>query len=161
MKKIIINMRMAALFIGLLMVGGRLQAQLPEFNYVPEEDVPHFYYDVVTGMSLMRLSAKIAYDELQFIRAEDHYRTDYEVSVTVLDQNGDQADGKVLSKNIAVYDFAKTNSHMDFDLSQCEFKLRPGTYELILGMMDKDERKTGRQKTEVVVPGDSPYLPLE
>ena len=117
MKNVIKYVRMAALFIGLLMVGGRLQAQLPEFNYVPEEDVPHFYYDVVTlaaedtGMSLMRLSAKIAYDELQFIRAEDHYRTDYEVSVTVLDQNGDQADGKVLSKNIAVYDFAKTNYH--------------------------------------------------
>jgi GWxTD domain-containing protein len=158
MKKIIKNMQMAVLSIGLLMISGRLQAQLPEFNYVPEEDVPHFYYDIVTlaaqdtGMSLMRLSAKIAYDELQFIRVEDRYQADYEVSVTVLDQNGDQTDGKILSKTITVYDFAETNSHKDFDLSQCEFTLRPGTYELILGMMDKDARKTGRQKTQVVVP---------
>ena len=159
-------MRVTALFVIFLMIGGRLQAQLPEFNYVPEEDVPHFYYDIVTlaakdtGMSLMRLSAKIAYDELQFIRVEDRYQADYEVSVTVLDQNGDQADGKVLSKTITAYDFEKTNSHKDYDLSQCEFTLHPGTYDIILGMMDKDARKTGRQKTQVIVP-DYSIAPLD
>lgn len=142
----------------LFLITGSLWAQLPEFNIRQDEDVPNFYYDVMTlagpdaRKSMLRLFTKIAFDELQFIQGEELYRAEYELYVTVLNEAGDEADSRVVKKEALVDTYERTNSHLDFSLAQTEFFLSPGTYDLIIGIMDMDARKTGRRKTQVIIP---------
>lgn len=142
----------------LIMGAAKGEAQLPEYNFMVKGEVPVFYYDVVTsaaedsGKSLLRNSMKIAYDELQFVREEGRFRANYEVSVTIFDQQGVQADGKILEKEVVAYDFKETNSGTSFSLVEIEFELSPGEYNLQMGIMDLDSKKIGRRKTKITVP---------
>jgi GWxTD domain-containing protein len=136
---------------------GNLQAQFPEFNFDPDTDAPDFYYDAITlsaedsGMSLLRLFTKVAFDELQFIQEEDHYRAGYEVSISVLNQDEEQVDFKIIQKTVRTYEFNSTNSPKDFSLAGAELKLQPGTYNLIMNIMDVESKKSGQRKTQVIV----------
>jgi len=141
-----------------IIVGAKSEAQLPEDNFRVEEDAPVFYYDIITsaaediGMSLLRTFMKIAYDELQFVREEGRFRAEYEVSVTVFDQQGVRADGKILKREVVVDGFKETNSSTTFSLVEVEFELHPGEYNLLMGIMDLDSKKIGRRKTKITVP---------
>ena len=143
-----------------------IQAQFPEFDFKEKDDTPNFYYDYVTvaakdsGMSILRIFTKIPFDELQFVQEEERYRASYEIAITLLNQQGDYTDGKVFRKDALVYVFEKTNSHTDFSMGGAEFQLRPGKYDLSIGIMDLDAKKTGRRKTQVVVP-DYSLAPLD
>ena len=165
MYKRSILLKMIFILIGLMCLRN-VQAQFPEIAFQEKDDVPSFYYDVITlatdeaGMSVMRIFTKIAYDELQFVREEDHFRAEYEASITILNQQGDMADGKVFRKQATVSVYEQTNSHIDFSMGGVEFKIRPGTYEISIGIMDLDAKITGRQKTRVVVP-DYSISPLD
>jgi len=144
--------------LGVLSLGAKSEAQLPEDNFKVREDAPVFYLDVVAsaaediGMSLLRTFIKIAYDELQFVREGERFRAEYEVSVTVFDQQGVRADERILKKGVVVDGFEETNSGAIFSLVEIEFELHPGEYDLLMGIMDLDSKKVGRQKTRITVP---------
>ncbi len=144
--------------LGVIIVGAKSEAQLPEDNFMVQEDAPVYYYDIITsaaediGMSLLRTSMKIAYDELQFIREEGRFRAEYEVSVTVFDQEGVQADENILKREVVVDGFKETNSSTTFSLVEVEFELHPGEYNLLMGIMDLDSKIIGRRKTKITVP---------
>jgi len=145
--------------LGVLVAWKMVRAQLPEQTLFFEgAGVPVFYYDVVTsaaedsGVSLMRISTKIAHDELQFVWEKGRFRAEYEVSVTVFDQQGVQADGKILKREVVVDGFKETNSSTTFSLVEVEFELHPGEYNLLMGIMDLDSKKIGRRKTKITVP---------
>lgn len=158
MKRRIDIMLYSILIWGSVCMVGSLRAQFPEFNFDPDADVPDFYYDAVTlaaedsGVSLLRLFTKVAFDELQFIQEEDHYRAGYEVSISVLNQDEDQVDFKIVNKKVRAYEFERTNSPKDFSLAEVEFKLEPGTYDLLINLMDTESKKSGQRKIQVVVP---------
>jgi len=136
-----------------------LYGQLPEFNYKRAFDVPFFYYDVVThaaadqNMTVLNLYTKVAYDELQFLKVKDGFQAEYEFSVTIFNQQGGQADGIILKKQVVVNSFDETNIQTVFDVSEAEFVIKPGKYELLISIMDMDSKKTGRQKSELLIPG--------
>lgn len=146
------------LIVGMVSFHQIVWAQLPEFSFRDKEGAPNFYYDVVayadkdSNQSVLMVSIKIAYDELQFIRTESHYQASYELSVTVFDQLGYNANSKILKTVIELDTFEKTNSRKDYSLSQIKFSLSPGKYELLLGIMDFDSKITSHRKTKVIVP---------
>ena len=134
------------------------RAQLPEFKISRDAGVPFYYYDVVTRaaadpkMTVLQLYTKIAYDELQFVKMDDTYHAEYEMSVTIFNQQGGQADGKIVKNEIMADAYKETNSLTRFDVSEIGFILVPGKYELLIRIMDLDSKKTGRRKTEIMVP---------
>lgn len=133
-------------------------AQLPEFNYKRAVDIPFFYYDAVThaaanqDMTVLNLYTKVTYDELQFLKVKDGFQAEYEFSVTIFNQQGGQADGTILKKKVFVNTFDETNIQTVFDESKAQFVIKPGKYELLISIMDMDSRKTGRQKSEIIIP---------
>ena len=146
------------LFAGVISFHEISKAQLPEFNFKEREDAPNFYYDVVTyadqdtSKSVLSISIKIVYDELQFVRTDTGYQASYELSATVFDRMGHHADSKILKTVVELNDFKKTNSRKDYSLSQIQFILVPGNYELLLGVMDFDSKVTSHRKTKVQLP---------
>ena len=158
MKRRIDIMLYSILIWGSVLSIGSLQAQFPEFNFDPDAAVPDFYYDAITlaaedsGVSLLRLFTKVAFDELQFIQEEDHYKAGYEVSISLLNQEEEQVDFKIIQKTVRTYEFNTTNSPKDFSLAETELKLQPGTYDLIMNLMDLESKKSGQKKIQVIVP---------
>jgi len=137
---------------------GEIVSQTPELRYGIGEEAPNFFYDIMTiasedtGLTTFRFYSKIAYDELQFVKEGNQYHARYELSVTVFNQQGDQAEGRIVCKDIWVKNFDETNSRKRFDIASVRFDLKPAMYELLAGIMDFDSRKTGRRKTQLKVP---------
>ncbi|MCJ7812508.1 GWxTD domain-containing protein [bacterium] len=133
-------------------------AQLPEMQPLVEEGIPDYYFDVVTfqaedpGKCLLKLYTKVCYDELQFVQTGDQYRAEYEVSIVAFNQQGNQENGKMLKRDVMVDRFEKTNSMTDFDLTEIDFTISPGEYELLIDLMDLDTKKTSHQKMNITIP---------
>ena len=131
------------------------QAQTISFNL--DESIPLYYYDIISldsdmpGMTALRIATKIAYDEIQFIKKEEAYIAEYEVSIILLDEQGERTDGKIFRRKVQVDQYDKTNLNDSFDLAQVEFIVPPGTYEVYMSLMDMDSREAGKQRTEIVV----------
>lgn len=126
------------------------------FEISQTSEAPVYYYDIYTsasrdsGLVSLNLSTKIAYDQMQFVRSTDGlFRAEYELSVSIVDQDGDQTESRILDRNIEVAEFEQTNQTTSFDLAQVQFELEPGKYELVLGLMDKDSKRTGRHKLDL------------
>ncbi|MBN2102770.1 GWxTD domain-containing protein [bacterium] len=142
----------------LIFYTGGLVSQTPELRYDTRDEAPNLFYDIMTmasedtGLTTFQFYSKIAYDELQFVKRDNQYYAQYELSVTVFDQHGDQADGRIVRKEIFVNSFEETNSRKKFDVASVTINLKPAKYELLVGIMDFDSRKTGRRKTQLTVP---------
>lgn len=140
------------------LLAGSLPAQPADLPFAKDEDIPDFFYDATTsaspdsGKAALSVHVKILYDEFQFLRDSAGYKARYELSATVFDQKGEQTDGRILEKEIAVNTFAETNSRKDFSVSEILLHVLPGNYELRLGVMDLDSKKTGRRKAKITVP---------
>jgi GWxTD domain-containing protein len=154
------NLIRPAIFIMSLMIilNRNMQAQTPELTYENREEAPDFFYDTMTvasedsELTTFRFYSKIAYDELQFIKKDGRFQAQYELSVTVFDLQGNQADGRIERRDIWVDTFNETNTRDRFDVVTVEFNLKPAVYELLASIMDFDSRKTGRRKTRVTIP---------
>ncbi len=83
----------------------------------------------------------IPYNELQFVKAEDRFRADYEATVLVLDKEGQQAFSEIRTDTVFVNDFEKTNSIKLMVNYQLDFKLLPGKYVIRLGIRDVHSKK--------------------
>jgi GWxTD domain-containing protein len=133
------------------------QIQPPDMAISKNEDVPDFFYDVITYASddstktILTIYTKIAYDELQFVKDSTGYKGKYELSISVFNPRGEQADGRVLVKEARVPTYAQTNSRKDNSTAEVSFVVTPGPYELLIGLMDYDSKKTGQKKTKLNV----------
>ncbi|MBN1893053.1 GWxTD domain-containing protein [bacterium] len=144
----------------LLLIGlsGPAFPQRPELMFSKDMDVPNFFYDYIvqaapdTGRCQLQVFTKIAYDELQFLKQDSLYTASYEVSITVFDRTGEQAEAKSAERRETVDRYLATNSATDFSLSVTDFDLKPGKYELLIGLMDLDSKKTGHRKTKIECP---------
>ena len=151
--------RKRAIVLVLLMgLSGPALAQRPELMFSKDMDVPNFFYDYIVqaapgkGKCQLQVFTKIAFDELQFLKRDSLYTASYEVSITVFDRTGEQAEAKSAEKLVTVDGYQATNSATDFSLSVTDFELRPDKYELLIGLMDLDSKKTGHRKTKIECP---------
>lgn len=157
--------RLIILTAGALLWGGSFtasfcQTQPADMAFSRNEDVPDFFYDAVTSASddstktMLTVYTKISYDELQFIKDSTGYRAKYELSVTMFNPRGEQAEGRVLLREVHVGTFAETNSRKDNSTADVSFTVPPGSYDLLVSLMDFDSKKTGQKKTKLKV---APY----
>ncbi|MDZ7260676.1 MAG: GWxTD domain-containing protein [candidate division KSB1 bacterium] len=117
--------------------------------------VPLFYLDVANvasdkpNLSRLNLFLKIAFDELQFIKEEDKFKAQYEVSIVVFDEKGNQADGKIFQQEVLTNSYEATNSRDEFSFSNVSFDLNPSEYRFSVGLMDLDTKQTGFRKGQI------------
>jgi GWxTD domain-containing protein len=120
---------------------------------------PRYYFDIVTSASDdsgyvdVKFYTKVAFDELQFIRADDGaYRAGYELTLALLDGDGEQIDSRIEKKNVRAYAYEETNATDRFDLGETGFRLNPGAYKMTMRLMDEDSKLTSPHRLDLKLP---------
>ncbi|MCD6115570.1 GWxTD domain-containing protein [bacterium] len=151
-------LKRTALFAFVLLCSISAYSQLPEFNYRPTEGIPVFYYDIVSfakpGNDSTKVSiyTRIRYDELQFVKTDPGFKASYELVIVALDKNGDDCAHKIITKEVSVPIYDKTNSRKLFNITETDFLLLPGIYKVKISLTDLDAKKTRKLKTDFEVP---------
>jgi GWxTD domain-containing protein len=109
---------------------------------------PLFYYDIVAyadkqdlAMGRIDIFLEVVYDDVQFVKVEDTYKAEYELSAIVMDGR-EQVDGDIWKESFTVDNFDATNSRNDISLSHKSFTLEPGKYTVQLRFEDVQSGKT-------------------
>jgi len=158
MKKINISTGFAAAFALILLSSVSVYSQLPEFSYRGTEGIPIFYYDIVSSAKIgsdstvVSVYTKIRYDELQFVKSESGFRASYELTIVMLDEQGEDCAHKIIKKEVSVPIYDKTNSRKLFNVTEAHFLLLPGIYQVKISLTDLDAKKTRNLKTDFEVP---------
>ncbi|MBN2410355.1 GWxTD domain-containing protein [candidate division KSB1 bacterium] len=92
-------------------------------------------------MSRLNIYFQIVYDELQFIKIQDGFEANYEVTVIVYDDDEFQVDGKLWKETIYLDDYDKTNSQNDFSFTFTSFDLDPDKYKIMVSVQDLETEK--------------------
>ncbi len=87
------------------------------------------------------INIDIPYNELQFIKDGDRFRAEYEATILILDEDGQQAFSKIWTDTLFVDDFEKTNSIKLLEDNQLDIKLIPNKYVIKLGIRDINSKK--------------------
>jgi GWxTD domain-containing protein len=127
----------------------------PELNQARNYDIPNFYYDLInvaspdTALSRLQIYLKVLYEELQFTLDENKYQAKYEVSAVILDNKGNQVDGKSTDETVEAENYDQTNSRQHYSISYLKFDLFPGKYKVSLSVTDLETQQTKVIKDEV------------
>lgn len=111
------------------------------------------YFRVVTpayptsSTDTVRVDAivKIPYDAIQFLKMENRFEAQYELSISVQTMDGNQLEGKIWSRSVNALRYNETISSQFFELEKASFFLRPGSYKYLFELKDMDTHKSGRQ----------------
>jgi GWxTD domain-containing protein len=135
----------------LLSVGFNFNATLAEED---ENDGPWFNFEVVNfAAELPELSradvyVKINYAQLQFIKAGEQFRSEYEVIVAALRDDKKESE-KSQSKELFVDESEEGAYSLQFALEQMSLELTPGEYTIAVTVRDKETQKQRRLEKEI------------
>ncbi len=113
------------------------------------------------NMNRLEIYYKIYSRDLQFIKAGDEYRADYEISVAAYDNRGKQVDSRSREKTITVSSYDKTHAERDYRISQMGLLLPPGKYKIECTLNDKNSNGKAKKLLKVELPkfdNDNPQL---
>lgn len=119
---------------------------------------PKFFVDALSFASGDELSSRldvyvqVPYEGLRFVKHEEIFIAQYEVTVDLFDSGQNLVHEKIWSEEVQVADFDRTISERWYNLSQRHFKLSPGKYTLSVQFRDKDSRKANRLGKDIFVP---------
>lgn len=97
----------------------------------------------------------IAYEDLQFIRSGRGYEATYEVDLSVLageDEDAPRAANKLWKRTAVTTDFEETNSIAHRDVSETFLDLPGGTYTLVVTLTDLESKRNATVKETIQVP---------
>lgn len=100
----------------------------------------------------MVLFTKIPYDYFQFVFDSLRFRSKYEITVQILENENSITADKINKYQIEVNSFEKTNSRNDFAENTILFDLKPGKYECIVHLLDSETQKSLVKKKDLTVP---------
>ncbi len=139
-----------AIFAAVLMLAvtaTRMQAQV-EFSTMQEQNGPDFHVDLVntavgpaSHLSRLNVYLEIVYDELQFVKKEENFEATYEISVTIMDKDDDQADGEIWKELATATSFDMTNERTRLSQSHRHFDLEPGHYKVNIAVQDNETHR--------------------
>ncbi len=139
-------------------VFAQVAAAQVEVPPIIHEDLPNYYLDIVNTRgkkphsSRLDVYLKVPYEEMQFLKTkEGGFRAEYEVTVVIFDKEDFQADGKTWERTLETATFAETLDRKRYDFTQTHFELEPGEYKIVVGVMDRETRKTLTQKSQLVL----------
>ena len=147
------NMKILLVLLSLTLLFPLQVLSQAEMHTSMAESIPIFYYDLVnvasneSGKSRLNLYLEIPFDELQFLKYDDYFKAEYEVSVIIFDNEGDQMDGKIWTEDVIVNNYDETNSRTLFSFTNNFFHLIPNEYRVSIGLIDLDTKKTGNRKS--------------
>ena len=118
---------------------------------------PLFYYDIVSyadkddlAMGRIDLFIEVVYDDVQFVKAEEIYKAEYELSAVIM-QGREQINGEIWKESFTVDHFDATNSRNDISLSHKSFSLEPGKYSVKLRFEDLQSGKSYESEEKILV----------
>lgn len=85
---------------------------------------------------------------LAFKPADDLFKAEYEIDITVMDKKGKKIAGESQEKTVSVASELKANSSTDFRTSQMNFTLKPDKYEVRFTLKDKNAGKAFSREFE-------------
>lgn len=145
----------AAVFLLFTALTGRLPAQV-EFDSEQEERGPDFHVDLVntaagpeSPLSRLNIYMEVIFDDLAFIKEAESFKASYEVSVTILDADKEQVDGKVWKESPAAETFDVTNRRSRISQSHRVFDLDPGSYKVEISVQDLETRRTTTRTRQI------------
>ncbi|MCJ7812187.1 GWxTD domain-containing protein [bacterium] len=105
-----------------------------------------------SNLTQMVFYAKIANDLLQFILKDTTYIAQYELTISIKNQNGETIVEKIKKREIKAAHFQETNSRDRFTMEQFDFFLSPGEYDLFIEILDNDTKIPIRKKEKIILP---------
>ncbi len=141
------------LFLCLLMTlpaGAQVELQRVH-SYTP----PHFYFDALNFKSESNRSRvdfyfQIPYSELQFLRTGNGLTASYELSLQLIDDEGNPVLEQTWDERTSCPSFDETLNERIFSISRRHFDVKPGSYTLQVAVTDSETKKTYMAKRSFV-----------
>jgi GWxTD domain-containing protein len=130
---------------------------VPLFSQVETEiskssDFPKFYFDLLNfftfseKQSRLDVFVQVPYRNLQFIKSDDSFISQYEITISIYDSEKNPVTEKTFSRELKLTNFEETVSKQNYDLSQKSINLKPGNYLVEISLTDNDSKKTFKTK---------------
>jgi len=127
-----------------------------EMSRGTETKGPAFHDDIVASavpkdftMNRLSVYVEVANDELQFVKLQEGYQANYEISVVIFDKDGEQENGKIWKQTVSAQDYDQTNKQGIFNLSHEQFDVKPGSYDVIITLQDLETTFATKHKHSV------------
>ncbi len=103
-------------------------------------------------LSRLNVYTRVAYDEVQFIKAsEDSFRAEYNVTIDVVDLNGERVESQTFIDQITLASLDEANSRVKSRLKAVAFNLPPGEYKVEIIVKDPETELEGREQRVVTL----------
>lgn len=128
-----------------------------EFTDVGSLAEPAFFVDYARfratdpWQTYLEVYYKIAYDNLQFVKAEGGYRATFDITAIVYDKKGRQVEVKEWLDGVFVDTYDATNDDQRFKNDQVSFVLDPGNYKLVLKLIDAESKRMSSEERELKI----------
>lgn len=121
------------------------------YSYAP----PHFYFDALNfkadqDKSRLDFYFQVPYAEIQFIKTGNEFRGSYEVSLQLIDDDGNPALEETWNNRPTCQSFDETNSRTIYSSSERQFLVKPGLYTLQVAVTDSETKKSFIAKRSLV-----------
>ncbi len=137
---------------------GFLRAQVDNrSDYVPI-GIPAFYLDAMSfrsndsSSSRIDIYTEVPFEVLQFAATDSGFVARYEITIDILNGDGNGIFEKTWNKEIYVRMFDETQSRGEFSPAMGSFTLAPGSYEMHVELREKESGKAFAQVRKMDVP---------
>ncbi len=113
--------------------------------------LPHFYFDALNfkadqGKSRLDFYFQIPYDEIQFTKQGNEFKSSYEISLQLIDEEGNSALEQTWDVRPACQSFDETTSRSIFSSSERQIIVPPGNYTLQVTVADSETKRSFMEK---------------
>ena len=133
------------------------QSKLKMIN--PMSSLPAFYCDFFnhksgdTAVTIVDVFAQIPFNRIHFYKAEDGFRGEYTITVSVYDTaKTTLIQERIKNESVRVDKFGSTQSTKNFKISVVTFNLPPQTYKVVSVVEDHDSKQVYKVEHQVKVP---------
>ena len=127
--------------------------------------MPAFYLDALSfrsndsASSRLDLYTEIPFEVLKFVSADSGFVARYEITVDILNDDGNEVVEKTWNKEIRLRSFDETQSKREFSTVTGSLTLAPGKYELRAELREKESGKSYAQTRKINVQNyfESPF----
>lgn len=96
------------------------------------------------GKGRVDIDIQVPYEEISFIKDNDQYVGHFEITATITTTENQQVWQKNQLVELRLRDFAQTTSNRLSSIKQFSTDLSPGTYELLLQVVDQESKKISK-----------------
>ncbi len=128
----------------------QVEMQEPSLNALS-----HFYFDALNfkadqNKSRLDFYLQVPYGEIQFIKYGNEFIGSYEITIRLIDDDGNQALDETWEERPTCESFEETNSRMIYSSSEKQFIVKPGAYTLQVALTDSETNKSFTEKRDFV-----------